>query len=75
MSFKNCTEKSIEYPKLKKMRIQLENVNLIRKFNLKMEIKVYLEIGKKVYENKGNWEIKKIDKWQRKKSVLKLERN
>jgi hypothetical protein len=30
------------------MRIQLENVNenLIRKFNLKMEIKVYLEIGK-----------------------------
>ena len=37
--------------------------------------KVYLEIGKKVCENKGNWEIKKIDKWQRKKSALKLERN
>ena len=39
------------------MRIQLENVNenSIRKFkwkfNLEMEIKFYLEIGKKVYEN------------------------
>ena len=43
-----------------KMRIQLENVNenSIRKFkwkfNLKMEIKVYLEIGKKVHENYEN---------------------
>ena len=42
------------------MRIQLENVNenSIRKFkwkfNLKMEFKVYLDIGKKVYENNGN---------------------
>ena len=36
---------------------------------MKIEIKVYLEIGKKVYENNGNWEtitkIKKIPirKW------------
>ena len=58
------------------MRIQLENVNenSIRKFkwkfNLKMEIKDYLEIRKKVYENNGNWEITKIDKWQIKKSGL-----
>ena len=52
---------------LKKIRIQLENVNenSIRKFKwkfkLKMEIQVYLEIGKKVYENKGNWEVTKIE--------------
>ena len=32
-----------------------------------MAIKVYLEIGKKVYENNGNWEITKIDKWRIKK--------
>ena len=62
--FKNCTEKSI------KIRIQLENVNenSIRKFqwkfNLKVEIKVYLEIGKKVYENNENWEITKIKEFQ-----------
>ena len=42
------------------MKIQLENFNenSIRKFklkfNLEMEIKVYLEIGKKVYENNEN---------------------
>lgn len=68
---KNCTEKSIGWPKLKnggfkKMRIQLEKKNSIRKFkwkfNLKMEIKVYLEIGKKVYEDNKNWEVTKIDK-------------
>ena len=53
---------------LKKMKIQLENVNenSIRKFkwkfNLKMEIKFHLEIGKKVHENNENWEITKIDK-------------
>ena len=58
---------------LKKIRIQLENVNenSIGKFkwklNLKMEIKVYLEIGKKLYENSGNWEIMKIYKWWEKK--------
>ena len=58
---------------LKKNRIQLDNVNenSIGKFkwklNLKMEIKVYLEIGKKLYENSGNWEITKIDKWWEKK--------
>ena len=81
--FKNCIEKSIGWPKLKnggfkKMRIQLENVNenSIRKFkwkfNLEMEIKVYLEIGKKVYENNGNWEITKIEEcgWNKKKSGL-----
>ena len=42
------------------MKIQLENVNenSIRKFkskfNLKMEIKFHLEIGKKVHENNEN---------------------
>ena len=40
------------------MRIQLENLNenSIRKwkFNLKMEIKVQLKIGKKVYESNGH---------------------
>ena len=52
------------------MRIQLENVNenSIRKFkwkfNLEMEIKFYLEIGKKVYENNENWEITKIKEFQ-----------
>ena len=34
------------------------------KFNLEMEIKVYLEIGKKVYENNENWEITKIKEFQ-----------
>ena len=29
-----------------------------------MEIKVYLEIGKKVYENNENWEIMKIKEFQ-----------
>ena len=49
------------------MRIQLENVNKNLKgkckwkFNLEMEIKVYLEIGKKVHENNENWEITKIE--------------
>ena len=74
-------------PKLKnggfrKIRIQLENVNenSIRKFkwkfNLEMEIKVYLEIGKKVYENNGNWEITKIEEcgWNEKKVVCKTAR-
>ena len=42
------------------MRIQLENVNKNLKgkckwkFNLEMEIKVHLEIVKKVYENNKN---------------------
>ena len=66
---------------LKKMRIQLENVyeNSIRKlkwkFKLEMEIKVYLEIGKKVYENNGDWEITKIEEcgWK-KKAVCKTAR-
>ena len=31
-------------------------------FKLKMEIKVHLKIGKKVYENNGNWEITQIEK-------------
>ena len=35
-----------------------------------MEFKVYLDIGKKVYENNGNQEITKIDKWRIKKSGL-----
>ena len=45
------------------MRIQLENVNenlkgkCKWKFNLKMEIKVHLEIGKKVHENNENWQM------------------
>ena len=29
-----------------------------------MEIKFYLEIGKKVYENNENWEITKIKEFQ-----------
>ena len=61
-----------------KMGIQLENVNenSIRKFkwkfNLEMEIKVYLKIGKKVYENNRNWEITKIEEcgWNEKKEVV-----
>ena len=62
------------------MKIQLENVNenSIRKFkwkfNLKMEIKVYLEIGKKVYENNGNWEVTKIEECGWKKTVCKTAR-
>ena len=34
-----------------------------------MKIKVWLEIGKKVYENNGNWEITKIEEcgWNEKK--------
>ena len=53
-----------------KIKIQLENSNenSIRKFkwkfNLEMEIKFYLEIGKKVYENNENWEITKIKEFQ-----------
>ena len=52
------------------MGIQLENVNensiwkFKWKFNLEMEIKFYLEIGKKVYENNENWEITKIKEFQ-----------
>ena len=56
------------------MRIQLENVNenSIRqcKFNLKMEMKVLLKIGKNVHENNGNWEITKIEECDWKKSGL-----
>ena len=32
------------------------------KFNLKMEVKIHLKIGKKVYENNGDWEVTKIEK-------------
>ena len=41
-----------------------------------MEIKVYLEIGKKVYENNRNWEITKIEEcgWNEKKVVCKTAR-
>ena len=58
--FKNCTEKSTKIEKwwIKEMRIQLENSNenSIRKwkFNLKMEMKILLKIGKKVHGNNGN---------------------
>ena len=39
-----------------------------------MEIQVYLEIGKKVYENNRNGEITKIDKWwiRKKKRFVRL---
>ena len=36
-----------------------------------MEIQVYLEIGKKVYENNRNGAITKIDKWWIKKKEKK----
>ena len=58
------------------MRIQLEivNENSIRKFKwkfkLEMEIQVYLEIGKKLYENNKNWEVTKIEECGGKKKDL-----
>ena len=64
-----------------KMRIQCI-WKFKRKFNLEMEIKVYLEIGKKVYENKGNWEIKKLTNgrekslfwnWKETRNITKIE--
>ena len=52
------------------MKIQLENKNPIRKqkSNLKMEIIVQLEIGKKVHKNNENWGLRK------KKAVCKTAR-
>ena len=39
-----------------------------------MEIKVYLEIGKKVYKNNRNWEITEIEECGWKKVVCKTAR-
>ena len=46
------------------MNIQLENENPIRKWksNLKMEIIVHLEIGKKVHKNNENWGMRRKKK-------------
>ena len=39
-----------------------------------MEIKVYLEIGKKVYENNENWEITKIKEFQLENGIEESQR-
>ena len=62
------------------MNIQLENEYPIRKWksNLKMEIIVHLEIGKKVHKNNENWEMveksKMTDNRWKKKVVCKTAR-
>ena len=44
------------------------------KIQFEMEIKVHLEIGKKVYENNENWEITKIKEFQLENGIEKSRR-